>query len=307
VLRNSLGSLVQVANVEARTATEQKAYATGLQGPGDVLNLVTYYATVALVALGVVFSALKPKETKFEDEYRFLMIGCLVLWILEVAMPALGHAIAIENVLVFTLIVLLPCIPLGAAAIVRVFSLLRTTLKRIEPTALRRHENPLLRTFSRRLEPVHAIIVVLLILTILANTGVDYQLFGQSYAVLLNSHGQQYDTWYIHPQEIASAGWLSTHAQENASVFSDAYGGTRLSLGARLQSSTQPLTLFPVKNWNSTAPGYLYLRYENVVDKTTVSSGVSVTKASQLYTPVPTNLPGDKIYSNGGSDIYLLP
>jgi uncharacterized membrane protein len=304
-LIRSFESLVQVANVEARSPVEQKVYATGLQGPGDVLNLFTYYATVALAAVGVAFSAVKPKETKFEDEYRFLLIGCLVLWILAVAMPGLSHIISIENMFAYTLIILLPCIPLGAVAIVRVLSLLRTALKRIEPTAFRRHANPFLRAFSRRLEPVQAIIVVLLILTILSNTGVSYQLFGQPQAALLNSQGQQYDQWYVHPQEIVSAGWLSTHAQQG-DVFSDSYGITPLAIGSLLQpSSGQSLTWFPVPKWNFTTPAYLYLRYENVVDHTAILSSGTYLNSSQPFTPVPTSLPGDKIYSNGGSDIYL--
>ena len=305
VLSDSAQSLVQLANIEARTPTEQKVFATGLQGPGDVLRLFAYYATIALAALGVAFATFKRKESKFQDEYRFLMIACLILWVVAAAMPGLGHFVPIEQVLAFTLVILLPCIPLGALAIVRALPFFGGALRRIEPKALRRHEILHLHTFSRRTELVQAIIVVVLILTILGNTGVSYQLFGQPQAVLLNSQGQQYDTWYIHPQELAAAGWLSTRAQANVLVFSDQYGFARVGIGALLQPSVQPFTWNPISNWNSTGSGYLYLRYENVVDHTAILSLQRYTNASEIYTSVPTNLRGDKIYSNGGSDIYL--
>ena len=305
VLSNSIRSLAQSANLEARTPVEQKVYATGLQGPGDVLRLFAYYATVLLAALGVAFAIFKSKETKFPDEYRFLMIACLVLWAVAAAMPGLGSFVPIEQVLVFTLVILLPCIPLGALTIVRAFALLRAALRRIEPTALRRHESPSSRASSRRLEPVQAIIVMVLILTLLGNTGVSYQLFGQPQAVLLNSQGQQYDMWYVHPQEIASVGWLSTRVQQDPYVFSDYYGLVRVGMGTLLQPSAQPFKWNSIWDWNLTESGYLYLRYENVVDHTAIVSKQRLTNASQIYTAVPTSFRGDKIYSNGGSDIYL--
>ena len=98
-IQKSTGSLVQIATVEARTATEQKAYATGLQGPAEVLNLISYYAITALAAIGAVLAILSPKETKFEREYRLLMISSLLLWLLAFAMPGLSYLVSSVSVL----------------------------------------------------------------------------------------------------------------------------------------------------------------------------------------------------------------
>jgi uncharacterized membrane protein len=311
VLSKSVTSLLQLASIEARSPAEQRIYGIGLQGPADILNIFTYYATAALAAAGVAFSVFKPKETKFEDEYRFLMIGCLILWILTVVTPTLSYALNSTQVLVFTLIILLPCIPLGASTIVRAFSLLSAALRRIGPTPLRRHEKPLFfGTLSRRIEPVQAIIVVLLILTIVTNTGLNYQLSGQPAAVLLNSRGQQYDTWYVHTQELASAGWLTSHNGADTVVSTDQYSVFRLGLATALLYPTLPPSylLRPITDSPSNASGYYYSRYENVIDNTAIVSKQRLTAASQLYVPVAnTSLrAGDKIYSNAGSDVYLL-
>jgi len=309
-LHNSISSLTQIASLEARTATDQKIYATGLQGPAEVLNLIAYYATAALAVLGAVIATLRPKETKFEREYQSLMIGSLLLWVFVVAMPGLAYFVNTVNLLAFTLIILLPCIPFGAAVITRAPQLVSTVLTRSGLTTLRGHENSSLRALSRRKEQAQAVVVVLFILTFLANTGLSYQLFGQPRAVLLNSQGQQYDTWYVHPQEIAAGTWLSTHEDANIHIYADGYGSPRLSIAWELlpvtqQGSPHPL-VFVVRNGQGATSGYSFLRYENVVDGTAILSGQTVTSVSQLYTPVANTslLSGDRIYSNGGSDIY---
>jgi uncharacterized membrane protein len=311
LIRDSVSSLTQLASIEARSAGEQKVYGSGLQGPAEVLNLVTYYGTVALAALGAVLSKLRSEETKFEREYQFLITGSLLLWLLVVAMPGLSFYVTIESVLAFTLIILLPCIPLGAAAITRAPQLVSTVLTRLGLTALGGDKNSSLRAPSRRKEGAQAIVVVLLILTILANTGLSYQLFDVPRAVLLNSQGQQYDTWYIHPQEIAAGAWFFTYQNASILTYTDAYGIGRLSIARALQPVTQQGSLqksvFEVWNWQGVTPGYFFLRYENVVDGTAILSNERYTNASQLYTPVAdTSLrSGDRIYSNGGSDVYV--
>jgi uncharacterized membrane protein len=168
------------------------------------------------------------------------------------------------------------------------------------------------RELSRQKKQADVIIAVLLILTLFANTGLSYQLFGQPRAVLLNSHGQQYDTWYIHPQEIAAGTWLWTNERPKTHIYVDSYGAPRLKIAwslvpVTLQGSPDQ-SIFPIFEVLKT-PRYTYARYENVVDGTVTLSGQTVTSTSALYSPVAnTSLEsGNRIYSNGGSDIYLSP
>jgi uncharacterized membrane protein len=309
-IHNSINSLTQIASVEARTATDQKIYAIGLQGPAEVLNLIAYYATAGLAVLGVVLATVRPKAAKFELEYRLLMIGCLILWVFVIAMPGLSHLVSSASVFAMTLVVLLPAIPLSAAALAGIPPLVRTVFTPCGLTNLPGQAIHSIHVFSRRNHHAYAILVVLLILTIVANTGLSYQLFGSAQAVILNSQGQQYDTWYIHPQELAAGMWLFTNGEANVTIYADAYGLLRLSIAsellpATLQGHPQSLVV-QVRTWGGTTPGYSFLRYQNVVDGTAMLSGESSTIASQLLTPVAstTLISGDKIYSNGGSDVY---
>jgi uncharacterized membrane protein len=305
-LHNSINSLTQIASIEARTATDQKIYASGLQGSAEVLNLVAYYSTAALAALGALIATVRYKEAKFEREYRVLMIGSLVLWLFAIAMPGLSYFVSATVVFEFTLVILLPSIPLGALAIVRVPRVASSVLTQTGLKSSRSDKTSSL-VRARQNEQVHAILVVLLILMILANTGLSYQLFGQSKAVLLNSQGQQYDTWYIHPEEIAAGTWLYTYNTVNSTTYVDSYSFVRLNVAQELLPANQQGSLHtaPVGQ-GVTLPAYFFLRYENVVDGTAILSGQTVTSSSQLYTPVANTslLSGNKIYSNGGSDVY---
>jgi len=96
--------MLVVSQGEARTATEQKIYGQVLQGPAEILNLLTYYGIVALVTIGALVAIIRPEKAKFEDEYRFLMLGSLLIWVIIVAMPSVGSSFPIEKVLSFSLV-----------------------------------------------------------------------------------------------------------------------------------------------------------------------------------------------------------
>lgn len=125
-------------------------------------------------------------------------------------------------------------------------------------------------------------------------------MFGNHHSVILNSDGLKYDIWYVHSQEVMSAGWLVNHVEQAPKVH---------TLGKYMSRGFTPFyeELNKLRYRGSKSERYIYLGYPNVVEgkvitglvrKTTETPYAPVTNYSHLF------VGKSKIYDNGGSEVY---
>jgi uncharacterized membrane protein len=152
------------------------------------------------------------------------------------------------------------------------------------------------------------IAISIISLQLVVNTGLTYQVFGNPRSVLFNSKGLQYNSWYIHKEESAAAQWLIQNKSKVSTINGDAYMGLRVTAANKDISQKINNALFreedPVEQ-----NGYIFLRYQNVVNKTVIPWYVRKVEDPNIPISEYEALLKDKnkLYSNSGSDILSHP
>ena len=148
----------------------------------------------------------------------------------------------------------------------------------------------------------YLIILLVLIPHFFCVTGVMYNIFGVPQGIILNSEGKQYDSWYIHDQEVIGAKWLCEYSRDNSRIYADAPAFACLWLGygklIGVRSFLQNKTID-----DGYIYGYIYIRYVNVVEGTVYPSigyvsPKNITEYSHQF------VERSKIYANGGSEVW---
>ena len=147
-----------------------------------------------------------------------------------------------------------------------------------------------------RLNP-RLLILLILIIYYISTTGLLQQITGQGASLALNPRGPLMDVELIHDQEIPAAIWLKEHAEENTLIYSTDYvSHMRLISQGLLPPDIINFTSFLERKTH----GYLYLSYNNVVN-----NNIRTETKSYALDDYSSRLVGmNRIYSNGGSDIY---
>lgn len=145
----------------------------------------------------------------------------------------------------------------------------------------------------------YIVALVVLIIYLLSNTGMVYQMFGVPYAITLNSAGQNYDFYFIHDQDSYAAKWLGEHIQGNPTIYIDSlYVYVLIS-----QGMISPFSNFGeiVGQNASLKEGYIFLPYTAVVDGKLLDihyNWYNITEYQDDFSN--RNL----LYDNGDSEIY---
>ena len=259
---------------ELRAETAQMVIGRGI--PMDVPHIMEFiltYITFIFIAIGVLSVTKKHKETslstKFEIEYLSMMWICGMILALTVALPFVSTGYGMTRLYSQLLVILALAFVIGGVAISK---------------------------YSRI--PAYIIILIVLIPYFMSITGVTYQIAGIPNAISLNSDGDSYDSLYVHDQESYAANWLKDNNKQNLKVYTDYAGSMRLKSQGKIQS---PDGRF-YENNKTINEGYIYLRYQNVVDgeilKSTWKDVHNLTEYSHLFAGK------SKIYNNGGSEVY---
>lgn len=136
------------------------------------------------------------------------------------------------------------------------------------------------------------VILIILVPYFLSITGTTYYLLGYPRSIMLDSRGYDYDTLYINDQESYGAKWLSYHWQNN--IYTDYFGYLPLiSQGLISPESIDSSSLVE----NRKVHGFIYLRTDNIVNGRIMDNNYSYNKIIFLSE--------NKIYENGGSEIYV--
>ena len=130
------------------------------------------------------------------------------------------------------------------------------------------------------------------------SSGTAYQICGIPEEVILNSKGNSYYDLYVHDQESYAARWLKSNIElENTKIFTDWRGIRLISQGMIPFNKIDRYTRLKPHEY---IDGYIYLRYRNVVYGK-VLDGYSESEFEE-YEGIFAG--EDKIYTNGGSEVY---
>ena len=118
------------------------------------------------------------------------------------------------------------------------------------------------------------------------------QVFGFPRAITLNSEGPLYDSMYVSDEESYAAKWINDHGKEGVRIYTGAWQGPRVLMSqGKIPLYQIRGTIFSYQEGKE-IDGYIYLRRIDIVD------GGLVAEYPDLFAGK------NKIYANGGSEIY---
>lgn len=268
-----------------------------------------FYAVQALILVGLLGLIVKRKRAKFNQEYISMSLISTVILILTITVPAFAATLDMTRFYHITLFFLAPFSALGCMAISRLIVSGKFRLS----TFLSKHRAIVKRSWI-------LVFSVLLVLLFLFQVGFIYEVTGDvptSLPLSLNRllvnplvNINLYQT-YNPEQNVLSAEWLAEHTGNQADVYADKY--TRLQVLTSYGKFPMTYSRTPqFYNWDhmlsekGTSVGkgaYVYLSQLNVV------YGEMEDPYGRFWTFNSSSYLGgyDKIFSNGGSDIYINP
>lgn len=214
-------------------------------------------------------------KTKFEAEFLAMALACAGILILMVVLPFVSTIYGIDRLYSVVIIILSVCFVVGSVVVSKYLKI-----------------------------QTYLIMLLILVPYFLMVTETSYQLAGMPTSIILNSEGaNRYDAEYLHDQESCSAKWLKNNVAEDDKLYTDRFGLHKLiSQGEFSPRSVDSASFIRHKEIN----GYLYLSYNNVVNKNvTKRDRIKRVAVDQPLTDyIDTFVGKNKIYANGGSEVY---
>ena len=262
------------------------------------MSKFVFYALQGSIVIGIIDVLIRSSKSKFDRQYILMSLMSLGALIVCIFFPYFAETLKISRIYHLMLFFLAPYCILGGKA---VFMLVARTgpIRR----CVRRYEN-------LKLLPV----CVILILFFLLQTGFLYEFSGDQQPKSMPLSGHRADplsNWelyspYTREQEVFSARWLSRNTGDNWRTYAD-FASILDVLTSYGMFPTQYLRQrydYMLDNTTKRIPegSYIYLRYINVHGKMESrkmpGSFWDLQDISYLLNSC------NKIYSNGGSDIY---
>jgi uncharacterized membrane protein len=254
-------------------------------------NRILEYITQFFIVVGVSILVIERKKLRIKPEIFVWTIASVVLIGACIILPYFANSLNMTRIYQITLIFLsLWCILGGKAVIEKV-----------------------MKTFHRSTKYASAILIGVLLVYFLFSTGFVYEVAGDvptsaslGLHRLQQSSGQAavwFSAFYIWPEEVASASWLSANKQSPningiPNVFADVSDRERVLLSYGMISLGDSVVL---ENTTEIPPfSYVYLSHLNVVYGLYTSSDMPTFNNTEL-SPMLTNC--SIIYSNSGSEV----
>ena len=266
-------SMINMFNIEARSPLIQKAFGINLSGIPEIINLISYYLVYFFIFIGLIKEMWNYKTSKFGVEFISLANSCFLLLLISIAIPFIVIGYSLERILLQLLVILSPFCIIGC------------------------------KTFFKKSNFTLLIALILIGLQLMTNTELTWQVWGEPRSIVFNSEGYKYTAYWVHDQELMAAGWLKENRDPDLPVYCDIYARTRLWL------KMIPDTDFRFFENNKTVKsGYIYLGYQNVVEKLVTPVPPKYKIPEKVFKPITTYshlfTGKSKIYNNGGSSVY---
>lgn len=291
-----------VFNPDAR-APQLSTLTSSPTGIISLIHRIVFYVQNFFIVIGVAELIVKGKKTEFDSKYRLMSIMSMFVLVLCLAIPYLAVSFQLTRFYAITIIFLAPFFILGG----------ETVFNWVKKTAI-----PFIHKFSHKLgSSSHRgltlkLVSVVLIASFLFDVGLIDHIAGtypESYSLDADRRRISKDlnirmgfyVVYALEQDVLSAVWLSEYMNETCWVYADRDSRLHvlLSYGLIPLEQSYPLFHFLVAEH----VGYVYLRRLNVVNGLIVTPGM-VCNISEISSSLDT---GNKIYSNGASEIYWPP
>ena len=282
-ISNVFRSLTEFYIVESRASQALFSEDIAYKGIPHKIEFIATWMVLILIAIGLITIIIKYKKmvsvpgfeyskvnflkTKFETEFLAMTLAFGGLLLVSVAVPHLDYSSI--RVFIFTVIILSGSLIVGGI----------TTSKFLKV-------------------PRYLVIVLVLTLFFLSTTGWTYHICGISREFPLSSEGEAYEGSYIHDQESVAAKWLRNYGEKDLKIYSDV-PGTLISQGLISWGRICRIDLIS----KSKKGEYAYFRYHNVVDGKIRASGQEHNLTEWEF--YPQILEKNKIYCNGGSEVYI--
>ena len=132
-------------------------------------------------------------------------------------------------------------------------------------------------------------------------SGFTPQLVGGGSRMNLSNFGEEHERFYTYESEVKSLGWLSKYYNQKDEIYLDEYAILKARSFSRINEKDVTIYILPsIIDKNA----YVYSSYTNKINKTT---RVNNYKNNFLEYNFPTEFLNDnknKIYNNGGSEIF---
>lgn len=279
----SAGTQVLQSTIAA-TSGDRGDYVLGVLGivlksvPNTISVIVhdLIFATIGIGLLTILWNY-KRSVKQIDPEYIVAIVVSVILLVMFLILPYISIAYDAVRLFFQLLIFLAPVFIIGAMKIAK-------TIRKPKLDIL--------------------IIVVLLLSLFSCATYFQYHFYGQPYSPDYDSGGLVRNEAYIYNQEVVGATWLKDHYMDNYTTYSEGRG-LIVFMAAYGNDSTKMNLNNSFFSWNKTVnSGYIYLGYINtnkneVLPVYTNLNVQNMSNYSNLF------LRKDKIYDNGGSQIWL--
>lgn len=275
-----------------------KAFGTGISelSPWHAMGHYWHITTTFLIAIGLVYATLKHREMKFNREYFLFSLISMVLIAICIVLPYFASSMNMNRIYPLTLLFLSPFWIIGAEAILKMAS-------RLSKIAFLRHH-----------QIKYLILIIILIPYFLFNTGFIFEVTENpgNFRLDLNhvehEHvgDKSYFNWSyfilsppIPEQDVISCRWMSDTTGYNP-IYADGHRMCEV-VGYGLIWDTRRLTLTTPEN------KYIFLGYQNVKEGVMQCWDPARVHTSNMYAITEISPPlveRNKIYANGGSEIY---
>ena len=114
---------------------------------------------------------------------------------------------------------------------------------------------------------------------------------------MLNSEGDQYDSYYTHDYDVSGAKWMSD-VREDFSIYTDSYSGYRLlSQGGIIKYNA--VSIFRTDRQLN---GYVYLGYTSIIENKLINWKLGDYGIEKIENKLQNH---NKIFNNRGVEVYL--
>jgi len=287
------------ARLPARYASLSPLVQTSIIG---WVHKILVYITQFFIIIGTVVLTIKPKEFKFNPEFRLMAVLSAFILLLCLGVPNLATAWGFSRFYQIIMVFLAPLFVLGGMYLLRL-------IEKFASPFLRRFTKVSCRDLELR------IVTVVLIAFFLFQVGfVNHVTGGYPYSYSLGFNRKKASTnpsiviefyhVYVSERDVFSARWLSKNMNKTLVVYADLAPYYHILPAYALLPFTQINDLH--KNMTLTQSSYIYLSNLNVqkgviIPRASAAMSFNISEISDFFNK------NDKIYSNGGSDVYYAP
>jgi uncharacterized membrane protein len=267
----------------------------------DNLFAKSLYFFIIIGFLGLFISRIKNREMRFDFEYTAMMIANAVILFAVIIIPRFGPGLNTTRFFHLSLFLLAPLCVLGG----------KTFFKWVTKIIFELYR----KNSSLKNTKTIKIVCVVFVIIFLFKIGFLFEITGDvpispslSKTRMQMSNNLEIKTiyydFYAPKQDVSSAIWMSKIIAEDSEMYADDISKLKVLMGYGM------ITMDRVHSINTNvrvaAGGFIYLRYENVIDGklrdlsyvTERTGTIDINEVSSLFNNT------NKIYSNGFSEVY---